>query len=213
MPDFKGQQFTRFNCVRRRALFASVCALLFPMALSLACNNVPSGKAVGDIKTPSGTTPPRTALPMPPVTGSGAKATAQSFTMLDDRPATLADYQGKILVLDFWATFCQPCREAAPHLSALQKEFGDRGVVVVGLNVGGPEDRPRIPAFIEDLRIEYALGVPEPEMTNFFLGTDNQIPQTIVFDRAGRILKHFVGYDSTVSAELDRTIQDALATK
>jgi thiol-disulfide isomerase/thioredoxin len=212
MLGFRGKHFTLYSCVRRRAFLASACALIIPMALSLACNNAPAINA-GDIKTPSGTAPPRTALPMPPVGGSGAKANAQSFTMLDERPATLADYEGKILVLDFWATFCQPCREAAPHLNALQKQFGDRGVVVVGLNVGGPEDRPKIPAFIEGLKIEYALGIPEPEMTNFFLGSDNQIPQTIVFDRAGRILKHFVGYDSTVSAELDRTIQDALATK
>ena len=202
--------FMLFTRVRRRELLIPVCALLFPIALSLACNNAPRPIA-SDVKTPSGNAPPRTAPPMPPITASGAGANAQSFTLLDDRRATLSDYLGKILVLDFWATYCAPCREAAPHLNALQKEFGDRGVVVVGLNVGGVDDRPKIPGFTEDLKIEYALGIPEPEMMNFFLGSDDKIPQTIVFDRAGRIVKHFVGYDSTVSAELDRTIQEALA--
>ena len=60
------------------------------------------------------------------------------------------------------------------------------------------------------MKIKYALGLPEPEMINLYLGADNRIPQTVVFDRKGNIVKHFVGYDTTVSQELETTIEQAV---
>jgi hypothetical protein len=60
------------------------------------------------------------------------------------------------------------------------------------------------------LKIKYTLGIPEPEMTNLYMGSDSRIPQTVVFDRKGRIVKHFVGYDQTISQELERTIEEAV---
>jgi thiol-disulfide isomerase/thioredoxin len=198
-----------FGCVRQRSIIALASLLVLLTTLLVGCNSAPA--VGGSTQTPSGTTLPRTSLPMPPVTSASGAANAQTFTLLNDQRATLSDYLGKVLVLDFWATYCLPCREAAPHLSSLQKQFGDRGVVVIGLNVGGPDDRAKIPEFVESLKIGYALGIPEPEMSNFYLGSDDKIPQTLVFDREGHIVKHFVGFDSSVSAELDRTIQELLA--
>jgi thiol-disulfide isomerase/thioredoxin len=144
---------------------------------------------------------------MPPTSAGNASLDAQSFTLLDNQQAKLPDYLGQVVVLDFWATYCAPCLEEIPHLDALQKRFGAQGLQVIGLNVGGPDDRPKIPEFVERLKINYKLGFPEPEMTNLYMGSDSRIPQTIVFDRKGRIVKHFVGYDQTASAELERTIE------
>jgi thiol-disulfide isomerase/thioredoxin len=193
--------------VRRRTTTISISALLLSLALSIACNNAPAPVA-GGTKTPSGKTPPRTSLPMPPTTiTSDGVGNAQSFTLLNDQRVKLSDYLGKVVVLDFWATFCAPCRDEAPHLDALQKRFGAQGLLVFGLNVGGTEDRPRIPEFTESLKMEYTLGFPDPEMMNLFIGSDDRIPQTLVFDRKGRLVKHFVGYDPTISAELESTIE------
>jgi thiol-disulfide isomerase/thioredoxin len=146
---------------------------------------------------------------MPPVADASGNSTpnAQSFTLLNDQKARLADYEGQVVVLDFWATYCAPCLEEAPHLDALQRRLGARGLQVIGLNVGGPEDYPKIPEFAERLKIKYTLGVPEPEMTNLYMGGDSRIPQTLVFDRKGRLVKHFVGYDQSASQELERTIE------
>jgi len=154
--------------------------------------------------------PPRTAFPMPPNTTGSGDDNAQSFTLLDARRAKLSDFSGEVVVLDFWATFCAPCLEEAPHLDSLQTRYGAQGLRVIGLNVGGPEDHPRIPEFADRLKIKYALGLPEPEMINLYLGGDGRIPQTVVFDRKGNILKHFVGYDANISQELDSTIKQAL---
>ncbi|HKQ53005.1 MAG TPA: TlpA disulfide reductase family protein [Pyrinomonadaceae bacterium] len=181
---------------------AAVGLLLLLLLAGAAC-----GPAVSRTETPRGKNPPSTSLPMPPT----APAAAQSFTLLEgDRSANLSDYLGRVVVLDFWATFCLPCVEEAPHLDALQDRFGPQGLQVIGLNVGGEDDLPEIPKFVERLKLKYALGVPAPEMVNFYMGSNSAIPQTIVFDRRGRVVKHFVGYDPNVKQELERTIEEAM---
>jgi thiol-disulfide isomerase/thioredoxin len=173
--------------------------------------------------TPQGTRMPRTALPMPPVaTAHGSKSTstgvatvnASTWTMLDGRRAKGADFQGKVLVLDFWATYCPPCRDEVPHLIDLQRRYGAQGLEVVGLNVGGDEDRPKVPAFIEEFGIQYALGYPDDLMSELFFADNSAIPQTYIYDRKGRLAKRFIGFDSkTTPAEIERVVQAALADK
>jgi thiol-disulfide isomerase/thioredoxin len=202
-----------FSYLRRWTIHISTGTLLLLIALFVACSNAPAPVVVGETGTPSGRTLPRTSLPMPPTTTASSSANnSQSFTLLNDQRVKLSDYLGKVVVLDFWATFCEPCRVEAPHLDALQTRFGEQGLLIIGLNVGGTDDRPEIPRFVQQLNIKYTLGFPEPEMVNLFMGSDESIPQTLVFDRQGRILKHFVGYDPTVSAELDRTVEKAVTS-
>jgi thiol-disulfide isomerase/thioredoxin len=185
--------------------------LLVLVALSASCGGPAPVEVSRGQETPRGKTVPRTSLPMPPTTTAGGSSNAQAFT-LDDRRVSLSDYVGKVVVLDFWATYCPPCLEEAPHLDALQTRFGAQGLQVIGLNVGGPDDVPKIPEFVERLKIKYPLGFPDPEMTNLYMGSDSRIPQTVVFDRQGRVIKHFVGYDPTISQELERTIEKAVNT-
>ncbi|PYS52685.1 MAG: hypothetical protein DMF68_00965 [Acidobacteria bacterium] len=182
-------------------------------ALSASCNNAPPPVVVNKTETPSGKLPPRTTLPMPPTTTASDSVNAQSFTLMNDQRVKLSDYLGKVVVLDFWATYCPPCRAEAPELDALQKRFSSKGLLVIGLNVGGPDDRPLIPNFTDGLKLKYTMGFPDPEMTYLFMSNDDTIPQTLVFDRRGRVLKHFVGYDQAVSTELERTVQEALEEK
>src|SRR2546430_10159375 len=201
--EFVRMQSAFFSSTRRLMFGLIIISLL----LFAACNNAPAPVIVSEPKTPSGNTLPRTSLPMPPVStasSSSSTASAQNFTLLNDQPAKLSDYLGKVVVLDFWATFCPPCRDEAPHLDALQKRYGNQGLLVIGLNVGGPDDRPLIADFAKGLNLKYTLGYPDPEMTDLYMGNDDRIPQTLVFDRKGRIVEHFVGYDQDVSAELER---------
>lgn len=196
--------------LRRLTTAIKTGALLLLIGLLVACNNAPAPVVVSETKTPTGRIPPSTSLPMPPTTTSSGSSNSQSFTLLNDERVKLSDYTGKVVVLDFWATFCGPCRVEAPHLDALQRRYSEQGLLVIGLNVGGQDDRPEIPGFVRELDIKYTLGFPEPEMINLFMGSDDRIPQTLVFDRRGRLIKHFVGYDQTVSAELERTIEEAV---
>lgn len=200
-----------FSRAKRCAKGAVTSTLsLFLLLGVAACGGAPAPVEVGNRETPSGKTMPHTSLPMPPPTMPGGDSSAHSFTLLDKSRVKLSDYTGQVVVLDFWATFCTPCRDEVPHLSALQQRFGDKGLRVIGLNVGGPDDYPKIAEFARQFNLNYQIGFPDPEMINFYMGSEDKIPQTIVFNRQGRIIKHFVGYDSTVPADLERTIQEAV---
>jgi len=136
---------------------------------------------------------------------------AAGWTLQNDQRARLSDYKGKVVVLDFYATWCEPCREETPHLVQLQRQFQPQGLQVIGLNVGGAEDHAEIPAFAGEFGIEYPLGLPDDEIVEKYLGDNENIPQAFVFDRDGRLVKRFIGYNGSIGQELERVVQESLA--
>lgn len=171
--------------------------------------------------TPRGSVPPQTSPPMPPVAAHGSPAgasaaggdaalTSSTWIMLDGRRARPADYQGRVLVIDFWASWCEPCRLETPHLVEMQRRYGPQGLQIVGLNVGGDDDRERVPDYVKEFKVPYPLGYPDDAMNQLYFASDDTIPQTFVFDRKGRLVKHFIGFDDTVPPELENTIKSAL---
>lgn len=162
--------------------------------------------------TPVGSAPPRTTFPMPPVaTSGGASTNAQSFTLLDSRRARVSDYVGQVVVLDFYATWCGPCRISTPHLVEMHHRYAEKGLRIIGLNVGGTDDRAKVPDFVAEFRIPYMLGYPDPAMSQLYLSDDDRIPQAFVFDRKGRLVKRFISYDDSMPGELERIVQGAIA--
>jgi len=134
-----------------------------------------------------------------------------TWTIGNNQPVKLSDYKGKVVVLDFYATWCEPCRAETPRLVQLQKDFGASGLQVIGLNVGGDDDRAQVPVFAKEFGVEYPLGFPDDNLVDEYL-TDNQnIPQAFVFDRNGDLVKRFVGYSPSSGAELERIVKGALA--
>ena len=76
----------------------------------------------------------------------------------------------------------------------LQKKFEDQGLVVVGLNVGGADDLPKVPEFAKEFGIQYTLGTPDEDLVTFLMSDSDGIPQTFVFDRQGQLVQRFVGF-------------------
>ncbi len=148
---------------------------------------------------------PQTNLPLPPI----KNVENLGWTLFDSRRATLSDYRGAVVVLDFWATYCPPCLEEIPHLNRLKNKYG-ADLQIVGLHVGGEEDRERVPEFVRRLEINYDLAYPEDALSNALMGTDNAIPQTFVFDRNGKLTKKIVGFDNIIKADLDEAIERAI---
>ena len=218
MSSFAARPLRRSHLVV--ILFVASC-----LALVSACNNnnAPPASNTAATDTPRGATQPRTQPPLPPVAsahGAGGapsadvtRTAAQSWTLLDGRRVRASDYKGKVLVLDFWATYCPPCREEVPHLVALQKRYAAQGLNVVGLNVGGDDDRPKVPGFVQEFKISYPLGYPDDAMSAVIFADTDAIPQTYVFDRQGRLVKRFTGYDESVAEGLETAVQTALASK
>lgn len=181
-------------------------AMLTTAFLALSC-----GKNDSSGPTPVLSAPPHTTYPMPPLKMDASSADL-GWTLLDGQRARLADFHGKVLVLDFYATWCVPCRQSIPHLIELQSRDGSKGLQVVGLNVGGPDDRVKVADFAKEFSITYPLGFPDKAVTDFFLSDDDSLPQTFVFDRQGQLVRRLLGYDTTSAAQLEQAIESALVS-
>ena len=88
----------------------------------------------------------------------------------------------------------------------MQKKYEDQGLVVVGLNVGGPGDDQKVPEFAKEFGIQYTLAKPDDDLTTFLIGDENAIPQTFVFDRQGQLVQRFVGFTSETGEYLEAAI-------
>jgi thiol-disulfide isomerase/thioredoxin len=172
-----------------------------------ACN----ANDVSNTNTPVISSPPSTALPMPPL--NGASLVNMGWEDRSGRRSVFSEYKGKVLVLDFYATWCVPCRDSIPHLIGLQKKFEDQGLRVVGLNVGGPGDEQEVPAFAKEFGIQYTLAIPDEDLASFLLSGSDAIPQTFVFDRQGQLVEHLVGFGPSSGEVIDRAVETALKTE
>ena len=141
---------------------------------------------------------------------SRAPLKAGTWTTDGKQQSRLADYKGKVVLLDFYATWCEPCRAETPHLVRLQNDYGPKGLQVIGLNVGGDEDRSEVPGYAKEFNIQYPLAFPDDDLVTRYLGDNENIPQSFIFDRDGNLLKRFVGYSSRSAAELDSVIKTAV---
>jgi thiol-disulfide isomerase/thioredoxin len=133
-----------------------------------------------------------------------------AWTAEDGSTQKLASFSGKVLILDFWATYCPPCRDEIPHLNQLQARYGTEKVQVLGMHSGGDEDRPKIPDFRRQTRIDYPLAFPDDDLIDFVFANDSRIPQTIVIDRNGHVKKKIVGFSDEIGRELDSAVESAV---
>jgi peroxiredoxin len=124
----------------------------------------------------------------------------------------LADFFGKVMVINLWATWCGPCRREIPELVKLHKEFHSRGVEMIGLSTENPDaSAEKVRKFIQDFQIDYRIGWAPGEVAVPLMQGHEAIPQTFVISRDGWILKHFVGFSAAnTSTELKQALEDAL---
>jgi thiol-disulfide isomerase/thioredoxin len=109
---------------------------------------------------------------------------------MDGRALSMADYKGKVVLLDFWATWCPPCQMAIPHLIDLQQKYGDKGLVVLGLSLDS--EAKDVVAFLQTRSINYPI-VQCDLATKQAYGVSS-IPRIFIVDRQGTIRGDFLGY-------------------
>ena len=112
---------------------------------------------------------------------------------LDGTEQRLSAYRGRIVILNFWATWCVPCREEMPMLVRLQQEYESRGVTVIGPSADAPETQAKIAPFLRELTIGFPVWVGATTADMERLGLGAALPATAVIDRDGRIVGRILG--------------------
>lgn len=116
--------------------------------------------------------------------------------------------QGKVVVIDFWATWCGPCRQSIPDLVAMQQEYKDKGVQVFGLSTEDPEDSKELVAgAAKSLKMTYKIGFVSREMFMSFTRSGT-IPQCFVFGKDGKLVKQLTGFNPNISPRILREAVD-----
>ncbi len=123
--------------------------------------------------------------------------------------------QGKVVVIDFWATWCGPCRKSIPDLIALHDEYKGKGLEIYGLSIEIPEEghkydptKKNLKAVLEmakDFKINYQVGFAPPNMLAAFdQRQTGGIPQTFIFGKDGNLIMHMVGFNPNQTPKMMR---------
>ncbi len=121
---------------------------------------------------------------------------------------SLADHRGEVVLLNFWATWCPPCREETPGLVEIHNRYSGRGFTVVGVSM---DDNPQaaVPAFAKRYGITYPLLAPSSDFG--LAGSIDSIPTSILIDREGRVARTYYGAvgPDTLGADIERLLSDS----
>ena len=121
----------------------------------------------------------------------------------------LSSFKGRIVILNFWATYCIPCRKEMPDLAAIQNEFAALGVQVIGASTDESKDRDKVLQFVKETKLNFPIwmGASGADMIRFGLGT--ALPGTVIIDREGRVAKVMSGVID--KADIKKQIESMLA--
>ncbi len=140
---------------------------------------------------------------------AGWEAPAFKTKTIDGRPVTNADYRGRVLLVNFWATWCIPCRREMAQFEELQLEFGARGLQVIGINV--MEDEAKIRHFAKLYGVSFPLLLDKKGSITKLYGVV-AFPTTFLMDRDGRPVSLAVGERDWLS-DAGRALIDAMLKK
>jgi peroxiredoxin len=149
----------------------------------------------------------------PSATGSGVRAPEMSLTFLDGTTKSLSKLEGKVVLLNFWATWCPPCKQELPHFEALHRAYQEKGLVIVGVSMDQAEpayvqtfvndagltypvamapfeEIEQVWASIEGISTVHGFGDEPPTVAN---GSVQMMPTTFVIDQSGQIVRKHVG--------------------
>ena len=136
----------------------------------------------------------------------GVQAPEFKLTSLDGKPLRLSDLRGKTVVLNFWATWCPPCKVELPWLVDLQKEYGPQGLQIVGIS----EDegsKEKVAAFVKEMNLNYTVAVDDDSVYAKY-GDVQDLPTTFYINRDGKIVEFAMGLldRSEIEARIKATL-------
>jgi cytochrome c biogenesis protein CcmG/thiol:disulfide interchange protein DsbE len=183
----------------RLALTILVFALIAVAGIS-SCRSSDEKRSVSNANLPG--------TPLPANVLSATLKTADGGTI------KLADYSGKVVLLNLWATWCGPCRQETPELVKLHQEFQSQGVEMVGLSTEDPNrSAESVRNFVKAFQVDYHVGWAPSDVAIWLMQLSGRdaIPQSFIISRDGRILKQFVGFNPfSTPPQIKQALQEAL---
>ena len=141
-----------------------------------------------------------------PVSAGDMKAPAFSVKSVEGRVVRSSDYRNRPVIMDFWATWCGPCRASMPHLSSMQQRYAKSGLAVIGMSVD--ETSPgQVKKFANGLGVKFTIAMANDEVLDAY-GPIRSIPTTFFINRKGEIVRRVVGYID--SETMDGYVQEIL---
>jgi peroxiredoxin len=136
------------------------------------------------------------------------------LSTMDGKSERLSEHLGKeVVLLDFWATFCEPCLAGMPHLDALYREHRAQGFTVLGISIDGPDSVAQVKTTVSKLGISFPILLDQETRVVALYNPKTSAPYSVLIGRDGRILKKQEGYTTGNAGVLDRDVADALAGK
>ncbi len=134
----------------------------------------------------------------------GQKAPNFVLRGIDGKRVSLDDFKGKVVLIEFWATWCPPCRASIPEMEALYKEFLGKDFELVGISIDDPADSSVVKEFVKEYNMPYPVALDDGKVSKTY-GVVS-IPTLYLLDRDHRIVKHYFGYSpglkDTLAAEI-----------
>jgi thiol-disulfide isomerase/thioredoxin len=132
----------------------------------------------------------------------GSRLPDFSVKDLQGREISSADLHGKVVLIDFWATWCQPCKKEMPGYQTLVDRYVSRGFVVIGLKLDVMRDMVDPTLFAKKLGVRYPLAIAADDLKGKFGGIEG-LPTTMLYDRQGILRKKVIGFEYTDVLEAD----------
>ena len=173
------------NKINKSKLFLSISTLL----MTVSFINCTSEKANSSDKKPAAQKVDYTAS----TTQTDNYVAAPDFALenLDGDVVRLSDYKGKVVFLNFWATWCPPCRAEIPYFIELVDQYGEDGFIVLGVDLD-PRDFSKVPGFVAQQGINYPVLYDTKQVSGMYGGIQS-IPTTFVINRDGKVVEQIVG--------------------
>ncbi|MBC8029771.1 MAG: TlpA family protein disulfide reductase [Pyrinomonadaceae bacterium] len=138
----------------------------------------------------------------------------RKINMLDGGSFRLADFPGKVVVINLWASWCGPCRREVPEYEKVRQAYAGRNVEFIGLTTEDPRTSAgRVRKFLRKTNFSFRLGWADGETAHTLMNGEEAIPQTLVIDAGGRVVDRWSGYIPHHSGDkLTAAINQALET-
>lgn len=185
----------------KKKIFVILVIMLLSSSIFAGCSNNPS--------SPSSTNPPSSSS-----TVDTSRAVAPDFSWKDSNGNVikLSELKGKVVLIDFWATWCGPCKMTIPHVEALYERYKDnKDVLVLGISVDDPSTAGSVPSFIKQNGMQYLVVSDSNSSVSGLYGVST-IPRFLIIDKNGRIAKSINGYDpnmeEVIGGEIDKLLKE-----